>query len=243
MAKYGLVGKDIAYSFSKTFFSIKFEKENRQDTYHNFDIESIDQFPKIISENPDLKGLNVTIPYKEAIIPFLDRIDKEAQEIGAINTIKFQNDGSLKGYNTDHYGFAKALANFLPLKDKSALILGTGGASKAIKYVLKTMGFRYQVVSRKKTESTITYSSLNKQIIEDHCLIINCTPLGTSPNISACPTIPYQFISKDHLLFDLIYNPSQTEFLKLGRAQGAKTSNGLKMLEHQAKKAWKIWRS
>lgn len=243
MAKYGLVGKDIAYSFSKTFFSIKFEKENRQDTYHNFDIESIDQFPKIISENPDLKGLNVTIPYKEAIIPFLDRIDKEAQEIGAINTIKFQNDGSLKGYNTDHYGFAKALANFLPLKDKSALILGTGGASKAIKYVLKTMGFRYQVVSRKKTESTITYSSLNKQIIEDHCLIINCTPLGTSPNISACPTIPYQFITKDHLLFDLIYNPSQTEFLKLGRAQGAKTSNGLKMLEHQAKKAWKIWRS
>lgn len=243
MAKYGLVGKDIAYSFSKTFFSIKFEKENRQDTYHNFDIESIDQFPKIISENPDLKGLNVTIPYKEAIIPFLDRIDKEAQEIGAINTIKFQNDGSLKGYNTDHYGFAKALANFLPLKDKSALILGTGGASKAIKYVLKTMGFRYQVVSRKKTESTITYSNLNKQIIEDHCLIINCTPLGTSPNISACPTIPYQFITKDHLLFDLIYNPSQTEFLKLGRAQGAKTSNGLKMLEHQAKKAWKIWRS
>ena len=243
MAKYGLVGKDIAYSFSKTFFSIKFEKENRQDTYHNFDIESIDQFPKIISENPDLKGLNVTIPYKEAIIPFLDRIDKEAQEIGAINTIKFQNDGSLKGYNTDHYGFAKALANFLPLKDKSALILGTGGASKAIKYVLKTMGFRYQVVSRKKTESTITYSSLNKQIIENHCLIINCTPLGTSPNISACPTIPYQFITKDHLLFDLIYNPSQTEFLKLGRAQGAKTSNGLKMLEHQAKKAWKIWRS
>lgn len=243
MAKYGLVGKDIAYSFSKTFFSIKFEKENRQDTYHNFDIESIDQFPKIISENPDLKGLNVTIPYKEAIIPFLDRIDKEAQEIGAINTIKFQNDGSLKGYNTDHYGFAKALANFLPLKDKSALILGTGGASKAIKYVLKTMGFRYQVVSRKKTESTITYSRLNKQIIEDHCLIINCTPLGTSPNISACPTIPYQFITKDHLLFDLIYNPSQTEFLKLGRAQGAKTSNGLKMLEHQAKKAWKIWRS
>lgn len=243
MAKYGLVGKDIAYSFSKTFFSIKFEKENRQDTYHNFDIESIDQFPKIISENPDLKGLNVTIPYKEAIIPFLDRIDKEAQEIGAINTIKFQNDGSLKGYNTDHYGFAKALANFLPLKDKSALILGTGGASKAIKYVLKTMGFRYQVVSRKKTESTITYSSLNKKIIEDHCLIINCTPLGTSPNISACPTIPYQFITKDHLLFDLIYNPSQTEFLKLGRAQGAKTSNGLKMLEHQAKKAWKIWRS
>lgn len=243
MAKYGLVGKDIAYSFSKTFFSIKFEKENRQDTYHNFDIESIDQFPKIISENPDLKGLNVTIPYKEAIIPFLDRIDKEAQEIGAINTIKFQNDGSLKGYNTDHYGFAKALANFLPLKDKSALILGTGGASKAIKYVLKTMGFRYQVVSRKKNESTITYSSLNKKIIEDHCLIINCTPLGTSPNISACPTIPYQFITKDHLLFDLIYNPSQTEFLKLGRAQGAKTSNGLKMLEHQAKKAWKIWRS
>lgn len=243
MAKYGLVGKNIAYSFSKTFFSIKFEQEDRLDTYRNFDIENIDEFPKIISENKNLKGLNVTIPYKETIIPFLDRVDKEALEIGAVNTIRFQNDGSLKGYNTDHYGFAKALANFLPLKEKSALILGTGGASKAVKYVLETMGFTYKVVSRTKTESTITYASLNKSIINDHYLIINCTPLGTTPNITQCPNIPYQFITQDHVLFDLIYNPSQTEFLKLGRAQGARTTNGLKMLEYQAKKAWSIWRS
>ena len=155
MAKYGLIGKDISYSFSKTFFSVKFEQENRQDTYHNFDIESIDEFPKIVSITDSLKGLNVTIPYKETIIPLLDRIDNEAAEIGAVNTIKFQNDGSLKGYNTDHYGFAKSLANFLPIKEKTALILGTGGASKAIKYVLDTMDFTYKIVSRTKTENTI----------------------------------------------------------------------------------------
>tara|TARA_R100001369_G_scaffold88623_1_gene125423 strand:- start:1915 stop:2646 length:732 start_codon:yes stop_codon:yes gene_type:complete len=243
MAKYGLIGKDISYSFSKTFFSVKFEQENRQDTYHNFDIESIDEFPKIVSITDSLKGLNVTIPYKETIIPLLDRIDNEAAEIGAVNTIKFQNDGSLKGYNTDHYGFAKSLANFLPIKEKTALILGTGGASKAIKYVLDTMDFAYKIVSRTKKENAITYNDLTRDIVASHYLIINCTPLGTSPNITECPHIPYQYITADHVLFDLIYNPSQTEFLKLGRVQGARTSNGLKMLEYQAKKAWKIWRS
>ncbi len=243
MAKYGLIGKDISYSFSKTFFSVKFEQENRQDTYHNFDIESIDEFPKIVSITDSLRGLNVTIPYKETIIPLLDRIDNEAAEIGAVNTIKFQNDGSLKGYNTDHYGFAKSLANFLPIKEKTALILGTGGASKAIKYVLDTMDFTYKIVSRTKKENTITYNDLTRDIVASHYLIINCTPLGTSPNITECPNIPYQYITADHVLFDLIYNPSQTEFLKLGRVQGARTSNGLKMLEYQAKKAWKIWRS
>ncbi|PVW14601.1 shikimate dehydrogenase family protein [Marixanthomonas spongiae] len=243
MAKYGLVGKDISYSFSKTFFSVKFDRENRADTYHNFDIDRIEEFPKIISKTKDLKGLNVTIPYKEAIIPFLDRIDKEASAIGAVNTIKFQNDGSLKGFNTDHYGFAKSLANLLPIKEKTALILGTGGASKAIKYVLDTMGFSYKIVSRNKTENTINYQELNRELMTTHFLIINCTPLGTFPNVSQCPTIPYQYITADHVLFDLIYNPDQTEFLKLGKAQGARTRNGLKMLEHQAKKSWKIWRS
>jgi|TARA_R100000479_G_scaffold51000_3_gene24159 shikimate dehydrogenase len=243
MAKYGLIGKDISYSFSKTFFSVKFEQENRQDTYHNFDIESIDEFSKIVSKTDNLRGLNVTIPYKEAIIPLLDRIDNEAAEIGAVNTVKFQNDGSLKGYNTDHYGFAKSLANFLPIKEKTALILGTGGASKAIKYVLDTMDFTYKIVSRTKTENTITYKDLTKDIVANHYLIINCTPLGTSPNVTECPNIPYQYITADHVLFDLIYNPPQTEFLKLGHAQGARTSNGLKMLEYQAKKAWKIWRT
>ena len=178
MAKYGLIGKNISYSFSKTFFSVKFEQENRQDTYHNFDIESIDEFSKIVSKTDNLRGLNVTIPYKEAIIPLLDRIDNEAAEIGAVNTVKFQNDGSLK----------------------------------AIKYVLDTMDFTYKIVSRTKTENTITYKDLTKDIVANHYLIINCTPLGTSPNVTECPNIPYQYITADHVLFDLIYNPPQTEF-------------------------------
>ena len=243
MAKYGLIGKDIGFSFSKTFFTVKFSQEKRQDTYVNFDISSIDKFKAIIPENEDLKGLNITIPYKESIIPFLDRIHKEAKLIGAVNTIKFLRDGRLVGYNTDHYGFAKSLANFLPLKEKTALILGTGGASKAIAYVLEAMGFEYQFVSRTKTEDNLTYKELNRDIILSHCLIVNCTPLGTFPNVQEFPNIPYQFLTKDHLLFDLIYNPRETEFLKMGHAKGARVTNGLKMLEYQAKKAWSIWKS
>ena len=243
MAKYGLIGKDIGFSFSKTFFTTKFTQENRQDTYVNFDISSIDKFKDIISENSDLKGLNVTIPYKESIIPLLDRLNKEAKQIGAVNTIKFLRDGRIVGYNTDHYGFAKSLANLLPLNEKTALILGTGGASKAIAYVLQAMGFEYQFVSRTKTENTLTYSELNRNIILNHCLIVNCTPIGTFPNVQDFPNIPYQYLTKDHLLFDLIYNPRETEFLKMGHAKGARVTNGLKMLEYQAKKAWAIWKS
>lgn len=243
MAKYGLLGKNIAYSFSKTFFTAKFELENRIDTYHNFDIECITLFDKVLEENPTLKGLNVTIPYKESIMPLLDRVEKEAKEIGAVNTIKKTKSGKLVGYNTDHYGFAKALADFLPLYDKSALILGTGGASKAVKYVLETMGFKYLQVSRVKSEDTISYNELTREHMQSHCLIVNCTPVGTAPNISDCPDIPYYCITDKHLLFDLIYNPRETEFLKRGFAKGARVSNGLKMLEFQAKKSWKIWRA
>lgn len=243
MAKYGLIGKDIGYSFSKTFFTLKFDKEKRKDSYHNFDIPKIDELPKVLKKNEGLRGLNITIPYKEEIIPHLDRIDKEAEKIGAVNTIKIGKDGKLIGYNTDHYGFAKALANFMPLKEKTALILGTGGASKAVAYVLDAMCFDYQFVSRTKTENTITYDELTKTIMETHCLIINCTPLGTFPRVHEYPDIPYQYLSPDHLLFDLIYNPRETEFLKRGFAKGTRISNGLTMLEHQAKKAWKIWKS
>ncbi len=243
MARYGLIGRNIDYSFSKAYFTTKFEKEKRKDTYQNFDLESIDLLPDIIAEHPDAKGFNVTIPYKEEVMPLLDRIDKEAMEIGAVNTIKKLKDGRLAGYNTDHYGFAKSLADHLPLEAKTGLVLGTGGAAKAIRYVLDAMGFEYHSVSREKTEETITYEELTPEIMSKHYLIINCTPLGTFPNTDDCPSIPYQQITDKHFLFDLIYNPSETEFLKRGFAKGAKVSNGLKMLEYQAEKAWSIWKS
>ena len=168
---------------------------------------------------------------------------KDASEIGAVNTIKISRKGKLIGYNTDHYGFAKALANLLPLKDKTALILGTGGASKAIAFVLEAMDFDYHFVSRTEAEQTLTYDALNRQCIQSHFLIVNCTPLGTFPDVHEFPNIPYQFLTSDHVLFDLIYNPRETEFMKRGFAKGARVSNGLKMLEHQAKKAWSIWKS
>ena len=243
MAKYGLIGHNIGYSFSKTFFNFKFEQENRNDSYQNFDIPVVSQLSKILNENPDLKGLNVTIPYKESIIQLLDKVDKEACKIGAVNTIKINGDGKLIGYNTDHFGFAKALMNFLPIKDKKALVLGTGGASKAILYVLEAMSFEITQVSRTKSKNTITYSDLNREIISQNYLIINCTPLGTFPNIHEFPNIPYQYLTTDHLAFDLTYNPRETKFMELSKKRGAKVSNGLKMLEYQAKKAWSIWNS
>lgn len=243
MAKYGLIGKNIGYSFSKTFFTTKFEQENRSDTYHNFDIDCITSLHNIISKYEDLKGLNVTIPYKENVIPHLDRLDKEAEKIGAVNTIKILRDGRLAGYNTDHYGFARALSSFLPLQQKTALILGTGGASKAVAYVLEAMNFKHTFVSRTKTSDNFTYDELNREIILKNFLIVNCTPLGTFPNIHEFPNIPYEYLTKDHLLFDLIYNPRETEFLKRGYAKRARVTNGLKMLEYQAKKAWSIWKS
>lgn len=243
MAKYGLIGTNLGYSFSKTFFTIKFEKEKRKDTYHNFDVDSISKLPEILKNNPSLKGLNVTHPFKETVLPYLDRVDKEAARIGAVNTIKILGDGSLVGYNTDHYGFAKALADYFPLEERTAIILGTGGASKAVEYVLKMMEFKYKVVSRQKAADTITYQQLTKELFSTYHLIINCTPLGGFPNVQEYPNIPYNFISRNHMLFDLIYNPRETEFLKRGFAQGARVTNGLKMLEYQAKKSWNIWKT
>lgn len=243
MAKYGLIGKNIGYSFSKIFFTIKFEQESRKDTYHNFDIQDINELSEILRNNNSLKGLNVTVPFKESVIPLLDRVDKEANKIGAVNTIKINKEGKLIGYNTDHYGFANALMDFLPLKEKKALVLGTGGASKAICYVLKTMNFEITQVSRTKKDNAITYEDLDRKIISKNFLIINCTPLGTFPDIHEYPNIPYEYLTKDHVAFDLTYNPRETEFMKHSKARGAKVSNGLKMLEYQAKKAWAIWKS
>lgn len=243
VSKFGLIGKNIHYSFSKSFFSEKFKRENLPHSYENFDIPSLEIFPKIISETTYLKGLNVTIPYKEKVIQFLDILNVEAEKIGAVNTIKISEDNKLIGFNTDHFGFQKSLEDFLPLQQKTALILGTGGASKAIAYALGNLGFDFKFVSRRAASNMLDYSALNQTIIENHLLIINCTPLGTSPIIADCPPIPYQFITKNHLLFDLIYNPAETEFIKRGKLRGAKTSNGLKMLELQAEKAWEIWNS
>lgn len=242
---FGLLGKQIAYSFSRGYFSEKFKVLKLDDhSYTNFDIPSIKDFPKIFEENNNIKGMNVTIPYKEAVIPYLDKLSKKAKEIGAINTIKIDANGKLKGYNTDCYGFEKSIKPHLKRHHKKALILGTGGASKAIAYVFKELNIDYKYVSRNpKNDQSISYQDLSEKIMKSHLIIVNCTPLGTFPKIEDCPDIPYKYVSKDFLLFDLIYNPSETTFLKLGRLQGAQTANGYKMLEFQAEKAWKIWNS
>ncbi len=244
MKKLGLLGKDISYSFSRTYFKKKFEDENIENiTYGNFDIESIDLFPSIIKNTEGLKGLNVTIPYKQEVMPFLNKVNKKAKAIGAVNTIKITKKGKLIGYNTDYYGFSKSLEPLLKSHHMSALILGTGGASKAVAYSLKKLNIPYHYVSRKKTENvSYTYETLTESIVRQHKVIINCTPLGTFPNIDDCPNIPYNGITNHHILFDLIYNPEETTFLKRGKAKGATIKNGLRMLELQAEKSWSIWK-
>ncbi len=243
MSKFGLLGKNIGYSFSKSFFTKKFEKENLPHSYENFDIPNLDRFPRVFLQNKELQGLNVTIPYKEEVIPLLDDLEEKAAQIGAVNTIKRLDNGTLKGYNTDYWGFQKALEEYLPLPKKTALILGTGGASKAVAFALDNLGFKYKFVSRTKSTTYLSYPELNKAIFQKYLLIVNCTPLGTFPNIEDFPPIPYKYLSENHLLFDLIYNPAETVFLQKGRLQGARISNGLKMLELQAEKAWEIWNS
>ncbi len=243
MPKFGLIGKNISYSFSRSYFKNKFEKENIIDcTYVNFDIDTIEAFNTSVKKTPHLKGINVTIPYKESIIPLLDKLSKKAKAIGAVNTIRITKKGKFVGYNTDCYGFSKSLKPHLLPEHQKALILGTGGASKAIAFSLQELGIKYAFVSRNlKTGVTYSYDSLTPSVIKKHGLIINCTPLGTHPNINTAPDIPYEAITKKHLLFDLIYNPEESLFLSQGKKRGAKTVNGLRMLELQAEKAWKIW--
>ena len=242
MSKFGLIGKNIDYSFSKSYFTKKFENEGLSHSYQNFDIESIDKFLEIIKSSKDLKGLNVTIPYKRTIIPFLDKLDKKAEEIGAVNTIEITEAGTLIGHNTDYYGFKKSIESYIKKHHNKALILGTGGASKAIAYALKELGIDYNYVSRTASNSNIlTYQTLTENIIENHHIIINCTPLGTHPQTNVYPPILYDPITESHLLFDLIYNPNETKFLTKGKQKGAVICNGLEMLELQANKAWEIW--
>ena len=239
--KFGLLGRNIKYSFSKKYFSDKFEQENlKNNSYENFDLESILDFKKVL-ETENLCGLNVTIPYKQEIIPFLDKLSRKANKIGAVNTIKFTKSGKIKGYNTDCYGFYKSIIPLLKAHHTKALILGTGGASKAVSYALAELNIKVAHVSRNKIRLGYQYEQLNKEIINDYKIVINCTPLGTSPNLDVCPDFPYELITENHLFYDLIYNPEETLFLKKAKEMGATTKNGHEMLILQAQKSWKIW--
>ena len=240
--QFGLIGKNISYSFSKKYFTEKFALGNLSDcAYDNFDLQSIEEFKSVIANNPNLKGLNVTIPYKEAVIPYLDKLSKTAAQIGAVNVIRFTKKGKLKGYNSDYYGFMKSLEPLLQTHHKKALILGTGGAAKAVAFALDQLGILYTYVSREEKEGMIDYDRINATTFDNYHIIINCTPLGTSPEIKAFPPIPYEFFTEKHIAFDLIYNPKETQFLKKAKKKGAVTKNGYEMLVLQAEKAWKIW--
>jgi len=242
MKIFGLVGRNISYSFSEKYFSEKFKNENIEASiYKNFDIPEITYFPQIIKKNKGIKGLNVTIPYKEEIIPYLDKLSVKAEEIGAVNTIKITRKGNLKGFNTDAYGFEKSLAPLLKTHHTKALILGTGGASKAVAWALKKLGITYKYVSRNPDKQQFSYSDISKEIMCDYTVVVNCTPLGTFPDIENCPELNYNHFSQKHIAFDLIYNPPETRFLKQAKQNGAVTINGLQMLTFQAEKAWEIW--
>lgn len=237
MNTYGLIGKNIDYSFSKNYFNNKFKREGIENAqYINFDIDNIGKLNNIFKQKN--QGYNVTIPYKEAVIPYLDALDTHAKEIGAVNTIQVHKHQK-KGFNTDWIGFRKSIEPLLQSHHTKALILGSGGASKAVIYALKQLRISTAIVSRNKGD--FTYQQLNEQLIKEHTIIVNTTPLGTFPEVMLAPELPYHFISKQHLVYDLIYNPQETLFLKKCRENGASIKNGLQMLEIQAEEAWKIW--
>ncbi|MGB3181485.1 MAG: shikimate dehydrogenase [Cyclobacteriaceae bacterium] len=242
----GLIGYPLGHSFSNKYFTDKFDKEGIEGyTHRNFELETADALPGLIKAHPELIGLNVTIPHKVNVIPCLDHLDATANSIGAVNTIRIQ-DGILEGFNTDHYGFAESLRSWAgpSLKTmKRALILGTGGASKAVQVALNDLGLKVRYVSRSAGADNYTYDQLIEQpeVLEEYHLIVNCTPLGTFPDIDSKPRIPYEVLGKNHYLYDLVYNPEQTAFLSAGRERGAHIKNGLQMLHLQAEKSWEIW--
>lgn len=242
---YGLIGYPLGHSFSENFFNQKFKSENIDAKYLNFEIPQINDIHDIIKNNKNLNGLNVTIPYKEKVIPFLDDIDQNALEIGAVNVIKFIDgeDGkkTLKGYNSDIIGFCDSIKPLLKSHHTHALILGTGGAAKAISCGLKNLGIEFKFVSRTKREDTISYYELTPNILNHYKVIINTSPVGMYPHVDECPNIPYEYLSNEHLCYDLIYNPDVTLFMKKSQANGAKVKNGLEMLLLQALTAWEIW--
>jgi shikimate dehydrogenase len=259
MKKYGIIGYPLTHSFSVGYFTDKFKKESLSDhEYVAFPIESISDFPEIVKSNPDLCGLNVTHPHKIGIIYYMDSLDEAAKEIDAVNCIKIANSHPvedffsgelsstqirLEGYNTDAYGFEHSLKPLLHKRHQKALILGSGGASRAVAYVLKKLHIEYQIVCRRARSKQLGYTDVTADLLTEHLLIINTTPLGTSPNINECPDIPYEYLTDKHLVYDLVYNPAETEFLKRAKQKGAAIKNGLEMLHIQAEKAWEIWNS
>jgi len=242
MTNFGLIGRSLSHSFSKTYFDKKFKENGLTDhNYQNFELETIEEFKKVLATE-NLRGLNITNPYKEDIIPFLDALSPEAKEIGAVNCIKIENNKTT-GYNTDAYGFGQSIKPFLDTTHERALILGTGGASKAVAYSLKKIGVEIFFVSSsaKKNANTFFYNEINERVMDAFKLIINTTPLGLFPKIDESPALPYHLFTDKHLAYDLIYNPEQTAFLKQAKEKGATTINGLSMLHLQAEKSWEIW--
>ncbi len=244
MRKFGLIGKTLKHSFSKNYFGEKFEKEGIQGCeYDLYELPDISHFPNLIKDlSPELIGLNVTIPYKLEVMQYLDDMDEHAKAIQAVNTIKVSPDGKLTGYNSDYYGFKNSLLEW-DLAGKSALVLGTGGASKAITKALEDLSIPYQMVSRKDSGKILSYEEINarSEVLSNNLLLINTTPLGTYPNVEEKPDLPYEKLTSDHLLFDLVYNPEITAFMQEGLNVGAKTKNGYAMLVGQAEKSWEIW--
>lgn len=245
MTRYGLIGFPLTHSFSKRYFTEKFEREGIIDNrYDLFEMPELTALPDLLAL-PDLRGINVTIPHKQAVLPYLDRLDASAEKIGAVNVIKLEADGSRTGYNSDYYGFRQSLVDWLTLLGRSsdglrALVLGTGGASKAVTVALADLGISYIYVSRTKSANTIMYEEL-ADLLSDYSLIINGSPIGTYPKVDEAPALPYHLLTDRHLLYDLVYNPTKTKFMKLGQEHGAAVHNGLRMLELQAEKAWEIW--
>lgn len=244
MDKYGLIGYPLVHSFSISYFNQKFIDEKIDAVYENFEIPTIDLLPEVIDSNPDLRGLNVTIPYKQKVMPFLDAISQEAMAIGAVNVIKVTWEGGksrLKGYNSDVIGFTKSIESMLEKFHKKALILGTGGASKAVDYGLKSLGLETVFVSRYQRPGTIQYEDITPDIIKEYNVIVNCTPCGMYPHTEECPKLPYEAMDNRTILYDLIYNPDTTLFMKKGAEHGANTKNGLEMLLLQAFASWDFW--
>ncbi len=245
MNTYGLIGYPLGHSFSRKFFTEKFEKENIDAQYLNFEIPSIEEFPKVIETHPELRGLNVTIPYKQQVMQYLDDISPEAKAIGAVNVVKCQQSSTqcrLTGYNSDVIGFVDSIKPLLKPHHKKALILGTGGASKAIHYGLtEKLGMETLFVSRTARKGIITYEDIDAALLKEYEVIVNCSPVGMFPHVNECPTLPYNAMNENHLLYDLIYNPEETLFMKKGTTMGASVKNGHEMLIRQALASWTIW--
>jgi shikimate dehydrogenase len=243
MREFGLIGRTLRHSFSQTYFTQKFHNLDLTDhQYELFELVTIDELPALLSNHPDLCGLNVTIPYKEKVWPFLTKVAPSAARVGAVNTIEFTTDGRLIGHNTDMIGFRDSVRSFLPPDFAGrALILGSGGGSKAVEVALRDLGIGFWVVSRNPLGQGLTYDELTPEIMREHALIVNTTPLGTFPDEHECPPIPYDTLTNQHYLYDLIYNPRETEFMKRGQTIGAQSKNGFEMLCIQAEEAWKIW--